>query len=153
MRSIFALAVLLFSLGPAQGSAQTADKTAEELIAVEHAWADAIQKRDAAALGRIMADEMVSTSPEGAVTTKAQDLANFAADTNKIETFVVDDMKVQTHGQTAVVTGRATIKGQATGIAPGVYRFTDTFVTRDGRWQCVATQATAVAPSVGASPR
>ncbi len=153
MRTILALAILAFSVSPSPGFAQTADKTAEELISLERAWADAVVKRDVAALERIEAEEMVSTDPEGTVRTKAQDLANVKGDTNKIESFTVDDMKVQTHGETAVVTGRATIKGQAPGLPAGVFRFTDTFVKRDGRWQCVATQATAVAPAVGAAPR
>jgi ketosteroid isomerase-like protein len=70
-----------------------------------------------------------------------------------LKRIVADDMKVQTHGETAVVTGRATLEGQAEGLPGGAYRFTDTFVKRDGRWHCVATQATTVAPAVGAAPR
>jgi ketosteroid isomerase-like protein len=56
--------------------------------------------------------------------------------------YKLEDMRVRICGNAAVVTGRnvlqASLKGKDTS---GPYRFTDVFVKRDGRWQCVATQA------------
>jgi hypothetical protein len=53
-------------------------------------------KRDATALARMLADESVSTDAEGRVRTRSQDLANVEAEGNEVESFVVDDMEVQT---------------------------------------------------------
>jgi hypothetical protein len=45
------------------------------------------------------------------------------------------------YANVAVVTGRNTVKGTfARKDISGPTRFTDVFVWRDGRWQCVATQ-------------
>jgi ketosteroid isomerase-like protein len=52
------------------------------------------------------------------------------------------------YGEVAVVTGKNTIKGTWEDIErdiSGPYRFTDVFVRRDGRWQCVASQASRIA--------
>ena len=61
--------------------------------------------------------------------------------------FKFDDMKVHVYGNVAVVTGRNTIKGVWEDIEhdiSGPYRFTDVFVKRDGRWQCVASQSSRI---------
>ena len=57
-----------------------------------------------------------------------------------------DDLKVQMHQGTAVIRGRAgwsEPSGQRTQI-----RFTDTWLKRDGRWQCIATHES----SIGTAP-
>ena len=57
-----------------------------------------------------------------------------------------DDMKVRVYGNAAVVTGRYTVKEQFKGTdLSGPYRFTDTFIKRAGRWQCVATHSSKIA--------
>ena len=49
-------------------------------------------------------------------------------------------MKVRVYGDAAVVLGRNTVKEQYKGKdISGQSRFTDTWVKKDGRWQCVAT--------------
>ena len=57
----------------------------------------------------------------------------------KLTAYDVDDMNVRLYDRIAVVTGRVTtkrlVKGQAT---TSQSRFTDVFVSRDGRWQLVA---------------
>ena len=57
-------------------------------------------------------------------------------------------MKVRVFGNAAVVTGRTTIKGgkyKGKDIS-GQYRFTDTWVKRNGHWLCVASANTRVTP-------
>jgi len=50
------------------------------------------------------------------------------------------DLKVQLYGDTAVVTGRQTEKATYKGEdASAVYRVTDVWIRRDGRWQAIAT--------------
>jgi Ketosteroid isomerase homolog len=63
----------------------------------------------------------------------------------KIESSTNEDMKVQVHGDTAVVTYRSTDKGNYKGNdLSGQYRWTDVFVKRNGRWQIVAGQGTRI---------
>jgi ketosteroid isomerase-like protein len=139
-----ALALFALTAWASQAVAQT-DRSEQELTKLEHDWAAATVARDVATLDRILADELVSTSADGKVETKAQLLANVRSPKNRLESFVVDDIKVLGFGDLAVVTGRATTKGLLPGFPPGQMRFTDTFVKRDGRWQCIATQATPIA--------
>ena len=59
---------------------------------------------------------------------------------------VPNDMKARVYGDAAVVTGgnttKETIKGKD---ISGLYRWTDTWIKKAGRWQCVATHASKIA--------
>jgi uncharacterized protein (TIGR02246 family) len=139
-RFVVALAVVMTAL--VGGTAMALSPAEQELVAVENAWAAAAVKADGAALEKIYADEYLFTDEEGLVWNKSQDIANVTTGVYKPTSYKFDDMKVRIYGDTAVVTGRnmvqATYKGKD---ISGPYRFTDVFVKRDGRWQCVATQA------------
>jgi ketosteroid isomerase-like protein len=112
---------------------------------VENAWATAAVKADGAALEKIYADEYLFTDEEGLVWNKTQDIANVTSGAYKPASYKFDDMKVRIYGDTAVVTGRNMVKATYKDKdISGPYRFTDVFVKRDGRWQCVATQAVRV---------
>jgi hypothetical protein len=56
------------------------------------------------------------------------------------------NVKARVYGNAAVVTGLATRSGTYKG-APfdQQHLWTDTFVMKDGRWQCVASQSTLIA--------
>jgi len=57
-----------------------------------------------------------------------------------------DNLKVRVYGSTAVISGLSTEKSQLMGSdTSGQYLFTDTWIKRDGRWQCVATHLSEVA--------
>ena len=142
------LAVLaLFALTPPLVRAQVPGAAEKELIDVETHWGEVTVKGDLQALERLYADEYLAIDPAGATFTKAQDIANVKSGNFKLETFKLDEVKVRVHGEMGVVTGRNTIKATYMGKdISGVYRFTDTFVKRAGRWQVITTQGTAVAP-------
>ncbi len=126
--------------------AQTPSAPEQELLKVENNWGDALLKNDVAELERIYADEYLFTDPEGVTWNKSQDLANTKSGASKITSFKMEDMKVHVYGGAAVVTGKAILEGTFQGKdISGTHRFTDTFVKRAGRWQCVATQSTLVA--------
>jgi ketosteroid isomerase-like protein len=117
----------------------------QELIKLEKEWADAAVKADVAALDHILADDFVSTDFEGTLWDKAKSLALMKSGEDKASSAVLDDMKARVYGDAAVVTGRATVKQVYKGRdLSGQYRFTDTFVKRGGRWQCVASQGTKI---------
>jgi hypothetical protein len=66
-------------------------------------------------------------------------------------TYKLEDMNARVYGVdaavvTAILTGRKTLNGTFQGKDISArYRFTDVFVFRDGRWECVAAQSTLIA--------
>ena len=108
--------------------------------------ANAQQKNDTAALERIWADDFTFTNSSGEVQTKAQRLAEIKSGELKFESISIDDVQVRVYGDTAVVTGRGTVKGQRRGQdLTGQSRSTSVSVKKQGRWQVVATQITRIA--------
>lgn len=128
-------------------AAAPADSAAmeQELMKLENGWNDAVVKNDVAFLDRILADDLTDTSADGTVSTKTQDIADLKSGDFKCTSAVADNFKVRVCGDTAVVTGRNTINAQFKGKdISGPYQFTDTWMKRDGRWQCVATHGSKI---------
>ncbi len=116
----------------------------QQILQLEDDWSAAAQKKDGAFLQKLYADEYLFTDTDGSVSNKAQDIAHLGANV-VFTSFNLEDMKVHVYGTTALVTGRNTIQATSDGQdISGVYRFTDVFVKRDGRWQVVATQSSKV---------
>ena len=126
--------------------AHAQDKDTAALLKLEQDWAEAVARHDAAFIERVEDDAYVYTDAAGNVGHKADDLATARAGDVKIDTFKLGNLKVQVHGNAAVVTGETTLTGSDHGGAlNGTFRWTDTFVRRaDGSWQAVASQATSV---------
>lgn len=116
-----------------------------ELIALEHAWARAYVAHDTATLARIEADGWACTDAEGKITTKAEDIRDVGSGTYAATEFVMSDLQVRVVGDTAIVTGRQTeVATMAGKDASAVFQITDTWIRRDGRWQCIATHLSKV---------
>ena len=118
----------------AQGSV---DKT---LMDLERQWVKAALAGNGEALAPLLATDFVSVQSDGTTETKAEYVAKTSK--GKWQVSEVSDMKVQVHGDSAVVTGVWTGKGtDGTGKAfDGKERFADTWVKMpDGKWQCVAS--------------
>ena len=146
MKQLAGLVVML-TLAASPCWAQTPGAADKELIAIENDWSQAAIARDATALQRFYADEYVFTNEDGVVTNKATEIANIRGGTFRLTSYKFDDLKVHVYGEVAVVTGRNTIKGFWDDIkrdVSGPYRFTDVFVKRNGRWQCVASQSSRI---------
>ena len=63
----------------------------------------------------------------------------------KYESLEISDIKVHVYGNSAVATGTGNVKASMKGHdISGTYRFTDTWVKRNGKWQCVASQGTKI---------
>jgi ketosteroid isomerase-like protein len=123
--------------------AQTAAE--KELIKVEHDWNAAIMKHDVESLEALYAAEYHATDATGRTYNKTEGIQADVSPSTMVRSALLTDLKVHIYGETGVVTGinsiRATSDGKDVG---GEYRFTDVFVKRDGRWQCVATQGTKI---------
>ncbi len=112
MKQVFLLALVVLPLAcwASCPSGQTKDEAA--LVQLEQTWAKALEQRDGAAVGCILAAEFEDADPNGALHSRAEALANIPLNT------VVDP----------------------NGKVLARVRFTDIFVYRDGRWVAVAGQ-------------
>jgi ketosteroid isomerase-like protein len=136
-------ASVAFAQPPAKKSAASADEQA--IAKLEQEWGDALVKRDFTVINRIAAPEWMLTTPDGNISTKAKADEDLKAGTIVFTSFKLDDIKVNVFGNTAVAFGLETEKSTYKGNdISGQYRFTDTFVKRDGKWQCVATHVSKV---------
>jgi hypothetical protein len=117
------------------------DEVLSQLTTLENEWNNANLKADRAAIVRILADEFRGVGGNGSVEDKKQYLASMSPNTD-IKTLTLSDLNVSLTGNNAVLTGLNTAKFK--NGARQVYRFTDTFIWRDGRWQAISSQATRV---------
>ena len=141
-----AAAAFIVLLASFAGATESQSKEQAALMQRERDIGQAFVKRDAKGVAEREADEYVFTSFDGSVSDKPADMATLKAGTSNFTTFDADDMKAMVFGGTGVVVGRNTMKGTFAGANfSGVFRFTDTYVKRDGRWQCVASQVTRIA--------
>ena len=95
----------------------------------------------------MVAEGFFFTAPDGKTSSKTEFLADLKSGDLKIESSTIKDMKVQAADEgMAVVTYATTDKGSYKGKdISGEYRWTDVFVKRDGRWQLIVGQGTAIA--------
>ena len=131
------------------GCAETRALPEQELATLEDEWSRATVRRDGAALAPFYADEYIFTDPDGVVSDKTQEITEITSGTLNLTSYEFEDLQVHVYGEVAVVTGGNTITGVWEDLQRdmnGTYRFTDVFVRRDGRWQCVASQASRLEP-------
>jgi ketosteroid isomerase-like protein len=117
------------------------------LIALEQRWNEAFYRHDVAAIKNILADEFMATYDDGARGDKAKELALAAEFNQQVESAIQDEFTVKVYRDTAVVWFSLRLVGVKQGQrAELTLRYTDVWVIRDGRWQCVSTQSTKVNP-------
>jgi ketosteroid isomerase-like protein len=123
--------------------AQTAAE--KELIKVENDWGNAWVKNDGKALDLLYATEYLATDASAKTWTKTEGIKEDISSKYTGKSFRLSELKAHVYGQAGIVTGRNTVKYTAEGKEGGDdIRFTDVFVKRDGRWQCVATQGSRI---------
>lgn len=155
MRKLFAIAWLILSavsFAASQTTEQKLDgknlKIKQEIIKLEEEWHNAYVKRDAAPLEKILADEYIAVGGSGRSIGKAQTVEGLKNDTATYEFSTPYDMDFRFYGDTVVVIGRTKEQGKTKEDThfSVEYRWTDVFVKRDGRWQCVAAQVVRIPP-------
>src|SRR5579862_9283624 len=133
----FAFAFLLLS-SIAYGSSCPIGQPKDQatLIQIEQVWLKADEQHDIARLGCILADEFEEADFDGSLIDRARMLASAAKPGNSNVHFELSDLHAHIYGDTAYVRGIGV--GTENGRPKRKNRFTDIFVYRDGRWQCVA---------------
>jgi hypothetical protein len=112
-----------------------------QLTALEYEWNDANIKGNKAAVRRLLADEFRGVGADGSVQNK-EELISTTKPEPEIASLKLSDLKISLAGTTVVLTGLNTAKSTRGQVVK--FRFTDTFLWRDGRWQVISSQASQV---------
>jgi len=127
-------------------SATSAPASTEDVVQavtqLENERVPALLRNDTAFIERVYADDYIVTGANGVVRTRAEVIADMKSGAQTFESMKIDDAKVRVHGDTAIVTGRTTLRGQYKGqpaLSPTA--FTRVYVRRDGQWQLVANSS------------
>ena len=119
----------------------------EIIIELEQGWNDAFYRKDVDFIERLLADEFTATYDDGSRGDKARELALTAEFDQQVVSAIQDDFTVRVYRDTAVVWFTLRLVGIRQGQRAEVtFRYTDLWVLRDGRWQCVSTHSTKVNP-------
>jgi len=114
------------------------DVEAQVLLRLEDDWALGLTRRDAALFRRLLANGFVYSEDDRTVG-RDEVLRDIVVGPDTVETAHNEDMTVHRFGATVVVTGWLLVGGHGPkGPFSHRYRFTDTWVRREGRWQIVA---------------
>ena len=117
-----------------------------ELKTIEQQWLDAYIKSDPSVIKNLEAEDYTIIGPDGAVSTKAQDVKSVTNKTFVLKTATMSDYKCRMIGDNAaVVTSMLKMSGTDEGKEfSGDFRGTDVFEKKDGKWVAVASQLTKV---------
>ncbi len=118
----------------------------DEILKVDEARNQALQKGDVAFLSSLYSDDLVFTNARGEVLTKAQHLAELKARKLAFQSFKHSDVQVRIHGNTGILTGLSTSAVVNNGtVSSSPRRFLNLYVKEDGRWRCAGHFETPVA--------
>lgn len=105
---------------------------------LEAEWFQVYESHDLAVLERLIADDFVATLADGEMRGKREHIAAYPADFAALASVTNGDLKVRVFSHDlAVATGLYTATARAGAVSR--FRYTDTWLLRGSRWQCVAT--------------
>ena len=137
---IVALTATTGNYGRAEQRSSAQMKTERTLTILENEWAKAAVARDTKTFERLLAPGFIYTE-DATLMSRADVISSMTAGPDRVELAANEDMKVHDFGNTAVVTGILMLRGRSKGAAFNRrYRYTDTWMLRNGRWQAVAAQ-------------
>jgi ketosteroid isomerase-like protein len=108
---ILVCSALLFVEG--QDTSDSAGRS--NILALEHAWDQALEQGDVKVLTAIFDDSLIYVDDDGKLLTKAEYMARVKANAAHMEQIVAEEMNVQMVGGTAIVVGTYRVKGVENG--------------------------------------
>jgi len=114
-------------------------KDGNALIQIEQSWAQALEVRDADAVGCILADEFQDADPNGQLHNREETLAQIPH--RRPGRNILSELTPHVFGDSGYIRGLATLV-DAQGKTMARVRFTDIYVYRGTRWLAVAGQET-----------
>ena len=108
--------------------------------ALELKWTESYKQHNIEILSSLLSDEFVITVEDGNVYSKAGYISHTADSGVHVQVAEMSDLRVRTHGDTAIVNGSYHEKGDSNG-KPYEYhdRFTDVWMKAGGKWQVIAS--------------
>jgi Domain of unknown function (DUF4440) len=142
MRTLLVAAVVVSAAGAAHAFAQAGGGLEKKILDLERQRVAAMVKKDVAALGALLADDLSYTHSGGAIDTKASFLKLIKERGRYLGVDYSNIQVIPSGANTVVVRGRAEIRLE--GVASYPVLFLDVWMLRDGAWKMVAWQATRV---------
>jgi ketosteroid isomerase-like protein len=130
---------------PPAAAQDTNAEVSKAILAMENQWLEAEKTNSADVVAPLLADKYLATETSGKLEDKAKTLDEVR--TRKLKSAEYEDVQVAVFGHTVIVRGGYRASGtESDGTAFHEHlRWTDTWVKMpDGKWQCVATQYTAI---------
>jgi len=150
MRTTVSIMILMCSallMAAAQDNANANADSGQvaRVLALEHAWNQAAERKDTKALDAILDNSMLYVDYYGILRTKAEYLAWIRSEKLQPEQEVTLALTARMFGNTVLATGVYVTKGVENG-KPYLRRarFVDTWTFQSGTWLCVASQSTPV---------
>jgi ketosteroid isomerase-like protein len=115
--------------------------TEDELIALEHEWAQAVVHNDMEKLERIVGQEytLAANNFPGGRTRLSRQEWMATVSVYEVHSYEFRDSVIHSYGDAAVVLANLDLQGSVQGEdRSGSFALTDVWVKRDGRWQVVA---------------
>ena len=152
MKRILVIAVMIFAASSharGQGKSGKSKSIGQELMQLQHAADEAEDKKDLAALDRLLTDDYIFTAPGGAITDKKQliaELKNGMPDEG--QTLSYEDVKAHVYGKAAVVNYLLIVKGRDKDGKDYLNRYRNTvvWVKQQGHWRMAAIHVTRIRP-------
>ena len=133
---------VVLAIGIATARAGAVAHADREILRAEAAICSAFERGDVAYLRGALDPRFTLVDSRGTVTNLDQNLDEVEAREPRYEEFRNHGQSIRIYGDTAIVTGITSIKGTAGGEAFAAdFRFTDTWLYRDGRWLLAASHA------------
>lgn len=150
LKSLTLLTVVVASCALLQTtSAAVAEKSMDtgaikaNLKQMENTWGDALLHKDhgVSVVSKMVADDFAGVNSKGKMQTKSSMLKEMKEETDTLSVSTNDHMEVHVYGpNVATVCGVSTEKGKDKGgkAFSHTYGWVDTWMERNGQWQCVA---------------
>ncbi|HEX6125953.1 MAG TPA: nuclear transport factor 2 family protein [Pyrinomonadaceae bacterium] len=117
----------------------------QALIKLDRDLLDAMLRKDQTVADRVEVANHVFINPGGGLEVKGQPAVGPGPVIDSVDT---SDAVVSVHGDTALLTGKAMVKGRFTNgpDITGPYRYMRVFVKQQGDWRLIATTVTPIKP-------
>jgi ketosteroid isomerase-like protein len=128
---------------PTPPAGQQMGAVEQALLKLDRELIDAVVRNDRTLMDKVALDRSVFINPAGGIQEKGDTTGP------KIESIQTEDVQARVYGDTAVVIGRANVKGGFEGgrDVSGAYRYMRVLVKQQGQWRVAAMQITPIAPS------
>ena len=127
------LMLLLVSLAHAAPCPTGQTRHAATLVQIEQRWVKAVEQHNPTELGCILANDFEEARFNGQLSDRSEMLASAAEQVQ----YELSELHAHVYGDFGYIRGIGVARRNG-GAEIAKTRFTDIFVYRDGRWQCVA---------------